>query len=210
MIQKDNQEILLFRYFVLEVVPRQRRVRRRVKNRPKIDVVLFYSTYFHSPPPFAPHFPPVPPAPLGRPHPPRADRSRSLTLTLTVEIITRRDNVRHNVKYETPPVSTLEELQTDLAANATKMDISLDGEEESVLPVATLVKKPIDAMCYGSKPTRLKLAFQTLDGLIPIKIVHVLSYISYVLFFTSTRKKLTRGRRTNVPGTGTACTQFSV
>ena len=80
----------------------------------------------------------------------------------SVEIITRRDNDRYNVTYETPPVSTLEELQTHLAANATKMDISLDGEEESVLPVVTLVKKPIDAMCYGAKPTRLKLAFQTL------------------------------------------------
>jgi hypothetical protein len=97
----------------------------------------------------------------------------------SVEIITRRDNDRHNVTYETPPVSTLEELQTHLAANATKMDISLDGEEESVLPVVTLVKNPIDAMCYGAKPTRLKLAFQTLDGLIPIKIVHVLCSVFY-------------------------------
>ena len=94
----------------------------------------------------------------------------------SVEIITRRDNVRHNVEYTTPPVSTLEELQSDLAANATKMDISLDGEEESVLPVVTLVKNPIDTMCHGSKPTRLKLAFQTLEGLI---IVHVLCSVFY-------------------------------
>ena len=63
--------------FVLEVVPPQRRVGSFFdKKSPKIDVVL-YPTYFHSPPPFAHHFPPVPPAPLGRLRPPRADRSRS-------------------------------------------------------------------------------------------------------------------------------------
>ena len=40
-------------------------------------ILVLYPTYFHSPPPFAHHFPPVPPAPVGRPRPPRADRSRS-------------------------------------------------------------------------------------------------------------------------------------
>jgi hypothetical protein len=63
--------------FVLEVVPPQRRVGSFFdKKSTEIDVVL-YPTYFHSPPPFAHHFPPVPPAPLGRLRPPRADRSRS-------------------------------------------------------------------------------------------------------------------------------------
>ena len=51
---------------MLEVVPPQRRVYSFFdKKSTEIDVVL-YPTYFHSPPPFAHHFPPVPPAPLGR------------------------------------------------------------------------------------------------------------------------------------------------
>ena len=33
-------------------------------------VLVLYSTYFHPRLPFAHHFPPVPPAPLGRPRPP--------------------------------------------------------------------------------------------------------------------------------------------
>ena len=45
---------------MLEVVPPQRRVGSFFdKKSTEIDVVL-YPTYFHSPPPFAHHFPPVP------------------------------------------------------------------------------------------------------------------------------------------------------
>ena len=64
-------------YFVLRVSPRQRRPGRFNLNLIPENRLVLYPTYFHSPPPFAHHFPPVPPAPVGRPRPPRADRSRS-------------------------------------------------------------------------------------------------------------------------------------